>query len=178
MPPSPAWVTLRTDMSCVRLLFTRNRLPGSWAIRLATWSCWSHVDLVDTGHDEPRLVGAVAPSGVVTMPMAERLKRSTHAALVEVPHPEPHKVLQAAYSQIGKGYDWAGIAGIALRQRDWESGDRWFCSELVAWAFNASGKRLFRCELVGRVTPQHLWMLANPYLTSSRPLDLMRALSL
>lgn len=47
-----------------------------------------------------------------------------------------------------------------LMHRDWQEEDRWFCSELVAWAFTQGGSPLFRREAMHRITPQHLWMLA------------------
>ena len=55
--------------------------------------------------------------------------------------------------------DVTAIVGLGLH-RDWQEDDRWFCSELVAWAFEKAGEPLFRAEVLRRVTPQHLWMLA------------------
>lgn len=160
-------------MPPVRLLFTRRHHPGSLAIRLGTWSAWSHVDLVDDRGPEPVLIGAVAPSGVVAIPMRERLAQARRAALVEFQVRDREGVLDAAVSQLGKSYDWSGVAGIALRERDWQEPDSWFCSELIAWAFGAAGQPLFRADEVSRVTPQHLWMLANPCHQPERPLELL-----
>ncbi len=39
-----------------------------------------------------------------------------------------------ALTQLGKPYDFTAIAGIALN-RNWREDDSWFCSELVAAAF-------------------------------------------
>ncbi len=161
-------------MNTVRVLFTRRHHPGSLAIRLVTWSAWSHVDLL---LDEPgaaaRLVGAVAPSGVIETPMSIRLAHASRAAIVEFPVRNPQAVLDAALGQIGRPYDWLGCAGIALRNRDWQEPDSWFCSELVAYAFGQAGEPLFREDMVSRVTPQHLWMLANPSKRPSDPMDLL-----
>ncbi|MCC8341628.1 hypothetical protein LNN35_02285 [Pseudomonas stutzeri] len=163
-------------MATVRVLFTRRRHLGSLAIRLGTWSTWSHVDLVDDRGAVPELIGAVAPSGVVRQSMAERLRLASQAALVEFSVRDRNAVLDAAASQLGRPYDWLGVAGIALRGRDWQEDDCWFCSELVAWSFSAAGDPLFRADLVSRVTPQHLWMLANPSLTAASPLELIKVL--
>ncbi|HBW09163.1 MAG: hypothetical protein JL55_17730 [Pseudomonas sp. BICA1-14] len=160
-------------MPTVRVLFTSRRHLGSLAIRLGTWSTWSHVDLVDDRGAAPELIGAVAPSGVVRLPMAERLRLASQAALVEFSVRDRNAVLDAAASQLGRPYDWLGVAGIALRGRDWQEDDCWFCSELVAWAFSAAGEPLFRAHLVRRVAPQHLWMLSNPSLTAVNPLELI-----
>ncbi|MBK3748279.1 C40 family peptidase [Stutzerimonas balearica] len=162
-------------MATVRVLFTRRRHLGSLAIRLGTWSTWSHVDLVDDRGGAPDLIGAVAPSGVVRLPMAERLRLASHAALVEFSVRDSNAILDAAASQLGRPYDWLGVAGIALRGRDWQEDDCWFCSELVAWSFSAAGEPLFRADLVSRVVPQHLWMLANPAQSANIPLELIKA---
>jgi len=52
-----------------------------------------------------------------------------------------------------------GVFGLALR-RSWQDKRAWFCSELVAWAAAEAGSPWFRRERIGRVTPEHLWMLA------------------
>lgn len=44
----------------------------------------------------------------------------------------------------------------ALRRR-WQDNDAWFCSELVAWAFEAGGRSLFR-EHAWRITPRDLYL--------------------
>ena len=160
-------------MATVRVLFTRRHHIGSLDIRLGTWSAWSHVDLVDDRGAVPMLIGAVAPAGVVVVPMAERLALASRAVLVEFTVPDRDAVLDAALSQIGKPYDWLGVAGIALRGRDWQEDDCWFCSELVAWAFSEAGFPLFRSELQARIVPQHLWMLANPHISASNPMTLL-----
>lgn len=161
-------------MGTVRVLFTRRHHPGSLAIRLATWSEWSHVDLlVDELGPKARLLGAAAPTGVSLLPLAERLAHASRAALVTFPVNNPTKVLDAAIEQLGRPYDWLGCAGIALRNRDWQAEDRWFCSELVAYAFGRAGEPLFREDMVSRITPQHLWMLAYPSTRPARPQDLL-----
>ncbi|VXD04285.1 hypothetical protein [Pseudomonas sp. 9Ag] len=160
-------------MTTVRVLFTRRHHIGSQVIRLGTWSAWSHVDLVDDRGAVPVLIGAVAPAGVVVEPMAERLALASRAVLVEFAVPDRDAVLDAALSQVGKPYDWLGVAGIALRGRDWQEDDCWFCSELVAWAFSAADAPLFRSELQARIVPQHLWMLANPSVNAPSPLELI-----
>lgn len=160
-------------METVRVLFTRRRHPGSLAIRTFTWSAWSHVDLLDVSSGQPLLIGAVAPSGVVIEPLAYRLQKASRAALVEFKVGRAAAVLEAARSQIGKPYDWTGVAGLVTRSRDWQGEEDWFCSELVAWAIAQGGLPLFRKPMVGRITPQHLWMLDNPYTRPSKPQELL-----
>ncbi|MEW6647176.1 MAG: hypothetical protein AB1450_08265 [Pseudomonadota bacterium] len=102
-----------------------------------------------------RLLGAV-PGGVSIRPYdpsALRIERH----LVDA----PDSVLQRALSQLGKPYDWPGVLGYAAR-RDWQEDDSWFCSELVAWAFQAEGFPLLRAADAWRINPRDL--LLSPLL--------------
>jgi uncharacterized protein YycO len=142
-------------VGAVSLLFTRQRGPLDMAIRAFTWSRWSHVALID-GYEA---IEALPGSGVVATETQQILLRSREFELVDLPCRNPEAVRAAASSQIGRPYDWSAILGIALR-RNWQADDAWFCSELVAWAFEAAGEPLFRADSLRRVTPQHVWMLA------------------
>lgn len=137
------------------LLFSNQRDLLSRAIRIATWSNWSHVALVDGD----RVIEALAPRGVQINDTDHVTMRSHEYALVDLPCRDPEAVLTAAASQAGKPYDYTALLGMALR-RNWQEDDAWFCSELIAWAFAQAGEPLFRPEVMRRVTPQHLWMLA------------------
>lgn len=141
-------------MPSVRVMFSTTRWPLSVAIRAATWSRWSHVALVDG----ETVIEAVAVHGVRRAPLGEAMARAAEVAFVDLPARDPAAVIAAAAGQLGKPYDYAALLGLALR-RDWQTSAAWFCSELVAWSFDAAGQPLLRAEVVRRVTPQHLWML-------------------
>lgn len=141
-------------MTSVRLLFSTTRWPLSVAIRAVTWSRWSHVALVDGDS----VIEAVALHGVRRAALPAAIARAADHAFVDLPARNPGAVLAAAAAQIRKPYDYTALLGLALR-RDWQAADAWFCSELVAWSFEAAGEPLLRSEVVRRVTPQHLWML-------------------
>lgn len=151
-------------MSSVSLLFSTSRHPMSAVIRACTWSSWSHVALIDG--DE--VIEATAPAGVRRYPVLLALDHAKQAAIVDLPCRDSRAVIAAAASQLGKPYDYTAIAGLGLH-RYWQEDDRWFCSELVAWAFSQAGESLFRADVLRRVTPQHLWMLAP----SPQPPDLV-----
>lgn len=138
----------------MRVLFCTSKLPGAVMIRAFTWSDWSHVALVDG--DE--VIEATWPA-VRIAPLAEVIAKHSAHVIVDLPSRSPAKVIQAARSQLGKGYDLSALPGLLVR-RDWQEPDKWFCSELVAWAFAQGGSPLFRPEAMHRITPQHLWMLA------------------
>ena len=142
-------------MGTISLLFSTSGHPMSAAIRLGTWSDWSHVAIIDG--DE--VIEATAPAGVRRFPVVQAINHAKRGAIVELPCRDPQAVIAAAVSQIGKPYDYTAILGLGLR-RNWQEEDAWFCSELVAWAFQHAGEPLFRAECLRRVTPQHLWMLA------------------
>lgn len=141
-------------MQTIRLLFSTTGNPFSYLIRTATWSRWSHVSLVD-GAD---VIEAVAIHGVRRISLDERIHAAKDFAFSELPCVDRQIVLAAAESQIGKPYDYTAVVGMGLH-RDWHEMDAWFCSELVAWAFEEGKSGLFRGESLNRITPEHLWML-------------------
>lgn len=138
----------------MRVLFCTSKLPGAVLIRAVTWSQWSHVALVDG--DE--VIEATWPA-VRVAPLAGVIAAHSAHVIVDLPCHSPAEVIKAARSQVGKPYDLTALFGL-LMHRDWQEEDRWFCSELVAWAFAQGGSPLFRSEALHRVTPQLLWMLA------------------
>ena len=127
----------------------------SAVIRAFTFSRWSHVAIID-GDD---VIEATALHGVCRTPVVDAINRAKRGEVVEFPAIDPDRIIAAAAGQIGKPYDYTALIGLGLR-RDWQEADSWFCSELVAWAFQHAGEPLFRAECLRRVTPQHLWMLA------------------
>jgi len=54
-------------------------------------------------------------------------------------------------SQIGKDYDWLGILGFLTRDDLAQRNGKWFCSELIAYAFEAAGK-----PLLARIRPHRM----------------------
>lgn len=141
----------------VRVIFSRRHHPGSVALRTFMWSPWSHCGVIDG--DE--VIQATAEHGVISTSLSEFIGIASEWAIVEFEADNLNTVM-AARSQLGKPYDWSGCAGIAFH-RDWHQDDSWFCSELVAWALEQGGCKLFRIE-AKRITPQHLWMLNTPLL--------------
>lgn len=139
-------------MSAVRVVFTRRHTLGSVLLRAALWSAWSHCALIDG--DE--IIEAAAGSGVRARPLAELIAESSEWEIIEIPVRNPAAVIAAARSQIGKPYDWRGVIGIGFRRR-WQDEDAWFCSELVAYAFEAAGDLLFRAKR-WRIRPPDLYI--------------------
>lgn len=136
----------------VRLLFTRRRSLGSVFLRTALWSAWSHVAIIDG--DE--VIEAVMGTGVRSHPLSASIADASEWEVVEVPCRVPDAVIAAARSQIGKPYDYRGVLGIGARRR-WQDDGSWFCSELVAHAFEAAGEPLVRVQ-AWRITPRDLYL--------------------
>lgn len=139
------------------LRFIGGRGLASQLIQLATWSWVSHVDFE---LPDGRVLGAVPGKGVCIRDIEiddHRVERYG----VKVPFGLYGHPLDWAAGQIGKPYDWAGILGYGLR-RNWQEKDAWFCSELVAWAFQGAGHPILRAKDVWRITPRDL--LLSPYL--------------
>ncbi|MGA3706574.1 YiiX/YebB-like N1pC/P60 family cysteine hydrolase [Ralstonia nicotianae] len=139
----------------VQLLFTTTNGPLSWAIRVCTWSAWSHVALVAGD----QVIESMPGYGVRRVSLAGAIQCADRHELATMPARDPARIIEAAAGQIGKPYDYEAIVGLGLH-RDWQQADAWFCSELLAWSFHQAGEPLFRADCVRRVTPQHLWMLA------------------
>lgn len=141
----------------MKVLFCTSNLPASIMVRVATWSRWSHVALVDGD----QAIEATWPRVCVT-PLRDLLRSHKKFIIVDMPVQLEHElaILAAARSQVGKPYDVTAIFGF-LTRRNWQDPDSWFCSELVAWAFEKGGAPLFRSDSLYRVTPQHLWMVAK-----------------
>ena len=105
--------------------------------------------------DGDEVIEAAAFHGVRARPLEDMLNKASKFAILTLPGDEA-AVVAAARSQIGKPYDWQGVAGIGFRRR-WQDEDAWFCSELVAWAFAEAGTPMFR-EHAWRITPRDIYI--------------------
>jgi uncharacterized protein YycO len=139
----------------MKLFFCTNDLPVSVAIRVFTWSDWSHVAIID-GNE---IIEAVWPKVRVSK-LEEAKNKYESWAVAEIKTRNDAEIIKAVRSQVGKPYDIGAIFGFVAR-RDWEKTDKWFCSELVAWSFSQASEPLFRPGTFSRVTPQHIWMISN-----------------
>lgn len=75
-------------MGTVSLLFSTSGHPMSAAIRLSTWSDWSHVAI-----DGDEVIEATALAGVRHFPVVQAINHAKHGAIVELPcDPRPEEV--------------------------------------------------------------------------------------
>lgn len=131
----------------LRIIYTRAQSLGSFLIRMgAWWGPWSHCGIVV---GDMVIESLATKGGVVLSSLQSVINRSTHYEIVEVPCPDPQKAIDWAYSTLGKPYDWGGIFAIPLRERNWQSNNRWYCSEHVEAALVQGGRARFRSGMHG-----------------------------
>ncbi|HEV2521077.1 MAG TPA: hypothetical protein VGT24_01740 [Candidatus Acidoferrales bacterium] len=129
--------------------------PISAAIRFSTRSWASHAEFIDIAAGIT--LGARSVGGV-----KYRLCEKDHYSRIEQFVVDKASDMVAAWSwaatQVGKPYDFSAISGIAL-DRNWHDESKWFCSELVAVAFEKAGHPLLSTRPSAasyRITPRDL----------------------
>ena len=144
-------------MSKIRLIFSRSSGLFSPLVQVGTWSSFSQCGILTK--ENTIVESAFTLGGVVETSFTSFIERVKYYEIVELDCVDADAIIAAARSQIGKPYDWTGLIGIAVRKRDWQEDDSWFCSELIAWAFDRGSTPLFNREDIHRITPQNLYML-------------------
>ena len=73
---------------------------------------------------------------------------------------EYDQLQQFLESQLGKKYDWLAILSLGLFKRNWESSDKWICSEYLITALNkcTSITLLNKRADAFRITPRDLYL--------------------
>jgi uncharacterized protein YycO len=122
------------------------------AIRVETWSPFSHVEFI---LDDGTYLGAHASGGVAIRPAYYCKPTREERYAIPCTQEQKDAILAYAHSQIGKPYDFTDIVGILIH-RDWHAEDSWICSELVAAAFEKGGLPLLHTPMgiVSRITPE------------------------
>lgn len=147
-----------------QVLLFRGRGLISTLIRWQTRGYYSHAAIRVS---ENECIEAWQGAGV-------RMKRITDWAgidIFDVDATPRQKIIAANYAaqQIGKGYDYLGVLRfVSRRQRN--NPERFFCSELVAAAFEHAGSFLLRAE-PWRISPSGLAtspLLSGPYVRVGR----------
>lgn len=131
----------------LQLFFGAGKSWRSRLIRLITWSRWSHVAIVDGGD----VIEAAGGQGVRRTPMG--LLKAKYGEDWEIR--EIDGDIEKAREMIGREYDTSGLAGWFFRQL-WEDPERWFCSELVAYASD-----LYPDDTAYKITPEDLYRVSR-----------------
>lgn len=138
-------------------LSTETYNPASIIIRYGTHFEYSHAGFFndeDNSYLSAQLTGGVK---IRYTPEEKFTKRVLYTA------PGITQAYECAKKQIGQKYDWRAILGIAS-DHDWHEKEDWFCSELVAYAFEEVGNPLLNPNtVVWRITPRDLTL--SPLVT-------------
>lgn len=140
----------------MHVIFSTGPHLSSWALRKVLFSEWSHCGVIM--EDGKTVIEASAKYGVVETPI-EKFTQHGRYAIIDCPVKDPVAAYAAARAELGKGYDWIGLLGLAVTY-DMQISDNWFCSKLVQHVKVAGGLRDLRYDK-WRVTPRDLWNL--PY---------------
>lgn len=138
-------------MEYVTVVLSRSHLPASIVIQAYTWCRWSHAGLVDF-ETQTVVESTFTHGGVKECSLTDFKERASNVWFIKVPVKSAKAVLDYARSQIGKPYDFLGIAGIAFHQRRWQDDDKWFCFELVAASLTKGGSPYIKDKRISRVT--------------------------
>ncbi len=138
------------------LLAYRGRSLISKAIRWQTRSVYSHVALEDLNGTvyEAWHVGGVRKLGSLQHGHAPGTKIDRFAI---IPVLDDMAVRSFLLEQLGKKYDYRSVFRF-LTRRECAADDRWFCSELVAYALNLGGVQLQSRIPSSKLSPRDVCM--------------------
>jgi len=130
---------------------------GSIIVRVLTLSQFSHVDYVSNLRDPDSgnnmVLGAIPDTGL----SYRHQNNNSYYELYKyksVCLKEKQMFVSYIETKVGSKYDWLAIFGFALPKRNWNDNKKWFCSEIIAAAFNHIGNSLG--EGARRVSPVDL----------------------
>lgn len=123
---------------------------GSIESSLIQWfegSRWSHCGAI---MPDSTVIEALWSGGVQRNKLIDFLEDSDDWAIFDIALPNEVAAEQFLIEQIGKPYDKTAIIGIVF-ERDWDSSDSWYCSELSTKAIEMGGFSLADGDSYSRV---------------------------
>lgn len=141
----------------IKLILSTEKTISSYAVRLFSWSGWSHVSTII---DDTYAIEAISNGGVVKTPIQDIISKSSNHKILEVNIKNTETFYNAITSQLGKPYDTSAIFGFVFH-RNWQDDSDWFCSELPAWATNQCGEPVFNNNEIYKVLPED-WNKIHP----------------
>ena len=91
----------------MKVIFCTSNKIGAILIRGVTWSTWSHIGIIDGD----KVIEAAWPR-VRVVTLDEVISAHSRYIIVDIPCMDEKEALKAAYSQVGKPYDWTAILGM------------------------------------------------------------------
>ena len=147
----------------MKFIFCGGNLPLSVIIQGKTNSRWSHCAVVDP-RDDQKVIEAIVTvpfmqkGGVVNGELKHLSEYHTRIHLLDVPLPNEQAASEFIIGQIGKGYDYSGLFGAALRRSDWQNPNKWYCSELPAMACKIGELDALEYDYYKVVIPETLYL--------------------
>lgn len=136
----------------IYISFHRGTGLRNWFIKQFTGCEFTHVEMEI---ESSRGWASASPElGVYIKPQS--YDPTIEYKMIDVSETQAKVLRDFVYRQEGKPYDWYAIFGI-LFYRQWDSEDRWFCSELIAAAFARAGISLVY-EPTNWITPADLFV--------------------
>ena len=142
-----------------RIALFRGSGVVSWLIKTQTRSEYSHVAFV-LPNTLDRVIEAREFAGVQTRVLTEHDMRSVdYYAVPDMSDDEYAKVIESAYAELGKPYDYWSVARFLSKRPARENG-KWFCSEFVHKLLADGGHRLLNRIPSAEVPPA--WLSYSP----------------
>lgn len=138
----------------VEVIFVRSETLIGKIIRLFTGSYWNHCCI----RDGDMVIECQMIKGVVLTPYKD-IQGEKASRLVDV---DPESVIQAARSQLGKGYDYWQVIGLGILQA-WDDDERWSCADHVRWSFLVGAELELTSNSIWGLTPGAVF--DSPYMT-------------
>jgi uncharacterized protein YycO len=127
-------------------------------IRFFNWGDYSHVAWVD--NETMECIESWAPCGVRMVPTIHHQHTPgtpVDIFSVQTTDEQEKAVREFLLSQVGKAYDWPGIASFVTRRKSGEDpAEKWFCSELIMAAYQSIGVNLLERIPAYKVSPSML----------------------
>lgn len=149
-------------MDAIVFQFSTSTAWQSAVIRRMCHSPFSHVDVV---LEDGSCLGASDPGGVAIRPQEYQEFGIRRQAVIR--SDKGPAILAGVKSQLGKPFDDGALYDFLSDRidRNWRDPDKWFCSELMAWACESAGLWPFKLLIPkNRVSPADLLLLLNPFL--------------
>lgn len=131
--------------------------PVSRLIQWRTWSPFSHAAWV---YGDGAVIEAWKGVGVHeadNLGSAHRPGTRVELLSIQLTDSEEWDLMAFLRAQIGKRYDYRGVLGFISHRDSAQQQNAWFCSELIAAAFESIGRPLLARIPPWRVTPGMLW---------------------
>ena len=146
-------------MANIKIIMSSGPHFGSAFLRWYTHCPYSHCEMLfEDEQGAPYIIGARV-AGVKKFSTLSVPNRSTILEM-EVTDEQYEKFHAFVHGKVGASYDWRAYLGFLFNKKT-EGPNRWFCSELIAAAFNHAGIEMFHNTGTWYITPRDIYISAS-----------------